>query len=107
MNRSAMPTHTTPYAPQFSRVLEAVRERGGKVSDRQLSEETGAAICTIVTYRRHLGIPAYTGRGWERRGARDWSKEDLSLPAKVLAERTGCSPKYINTIQRERRNARD
>lgn len=97
---------STPPGPQLGYVLEAVRARGGKVSDRALSDETGAHICTIRAYRLMLGIDAYKGRGWETRGAWAWTAEELELPTRALMERTGLTQSHINTVKRQARARR-
>lgn len=70
------------------------------MSDPQIADQVGVRYQYVAARRRALGLPAYRGRGWETRGAVDWSAVDWGLPNPVIAEMVGVRPHYVSVMRR-------
>ena len=90
---------------ELRRVDALLREHGAAWSNPRVAAEAGEGVLVNYVARRReaLGVPAYRGRGWETRGAVDWSAVDWSLTDRQIAERVD---RDVSTVAAERRRRR-
>ena len=90
---------------EMRRVDALLREHGAAWSNPRVAAEAGEGVLVNYVARRReaLGVPAYRGRGWETRGAVDWSAVDWSLTDRQIAERVD---RDVSTVAAERRRRR-